>query len=315
MLRQCAGILTSHVAGAFTPFARRRVGWPTCRPRCGRSWAISWRWRRDSASSLRDAGCASRRRQCAVRSCRRSPACRETNEEARSTRRLLVQHNAWTHRATAEALAGRLQRSAWTHTDTLLRADNASRNDLIVVASQRKKTCKAPTSSRWRLGLNSGTLRAIAAPSFSCVAVRQLRQSLRHVYSKVLVRKALLRWCSCRSHGRRGVPSSRRWKQAHRAWARRSDTARCVAHAQCHRQGFNYANEHVGATRLAPACLAPTGAGYVVDHNRTCVGSGPADFAHAQSVLEKWGCAHAASFPVALALSAASATSSWAGRP
>lgn len=104
----------------------------------------------------------------------------------------------------------------------------------------------------------------------------------------------------------------------------RKRAVRCVAaappppaaHAPAspRRRGFNYAREHVGATRLAPACAAPSGAGYVVDHNRVCVGSGAADFAHAQGVLEKWGCV-ARPGPLSLAdAPAAAGTSSWAGR-
>jgi hypothetical protein len=68
----------------------------------------------------------------------------------------------------------------------------------------------------------------------------------------------------------------------------------------CCSRGFNYAPAHIGATQRAPPLQLPgearTGggaanAGYVIDHNRVRIGTGGADFARAQGLLEKWGCA------------------------
>jgi hypothetical protein len=65
-------------------------------------------------------------------------------------------------------------------------------------------------------------------------------------------------------------------------------------------RGFNYAPAHVGATQRAPPLQLPgearggggaASAGYVIDHNRVRIGTGGADFARAQGLLEKWGCA------------------------
>jgi hypothetical protein len=90
------------------------------------------------------------------------------------------------------------------------------------------------------------------------------------------------------------------------------------------RRGFNYAAAHVGATRGAPPLVLPghsakrDTAGYVVDHNRVRVGTGAADYARAQAVLEKWGCALSQALRVrvfAHAFCSSAGSSSSGGRP
>ena len=69
--------------------------------------------------------------------------------------------NRWTHRATAEMLAGRTQRAAWNHTDTLFLRRQTSRIDDVVVVRATVRESVSRYTQWQRLGLNSGTHCAI----------------------------------------------------------------------------------------------------------------------------------------------------------